>query len=73
MEVYIMTDFNTMNKAELRAYIIKHPDNKSAFQAFVDRFTSDSESTIHSIPDSPEGRKEAERLIKQKLTQAKSN
>ena len=35
-----MTDFNTMNKTELRAYLIKHPDNKSAFQAFVDRFTS---------------------------------
>ena len=68
-----MTDFSTMDKTELRAYIIKHPDNKLAFQAFVDRFTSDSDSTIHSIPDSPEGRKEAERLIKQKLTQAKSS
>ena len=66
-----MTDFNTMNKTELRAYLIKHPDNKSAFQAFVDRFTSDTDSAIHSIPDSPEGRKEAEHLIKQKLTQAK--
>lgn len=68
-----MTDFNTMNKTELRTYLIKHPDDKLAFQAFVDRFTSDTDSTIHSIPDSPEGRKEAERLIKQKLTQAKNN
>lgn len=62
-----------MNKTELRAYLIKHPDNQSAFQAFVDRFTSNTNSIIHSMPDSPEGRKEAERLIKQKLTQTKSN
>ena len=68
-----MTDFNAMSKTELRAYLIQHPDNKSAFQAFVDRFTSDTDSTIYSIPESPEGIKEAERLIKQKLTQAKSS
>ena len=52
-----MTDFNTMNKTELRAYLIKHPDNKSVFQAFVDRFTSNANSTIYSIPESPEGNK----------------
>ena len=68
-----MTDFNTMNKTELRNYLVKHPEDKSAFQAFVDRFTSDADSTIYSIPESPEGIKEVERLIKQKLTQAKSN
>ena len=68
-----MTDFGTMNKTELRAYLIKHPDNKSAFQAFVDRFTSDADSTTYSIPESPEGIKEVERSIEQKLTQAKSN
>ena len=68
-----MIDFNIMNKTELRTYIIRHPDNKLAFQAFVDRFTSDSDSIIHLIPDSPEGRKEAERLIEQKLSQAKSS
>ena len=70
----MMTDFNTMNKNELRAYLIKHPDNQSAFQAFVDRFTSDADSTIYSIVGSPEEEiKEVDSLIKQKLTQAKSN
>ena len=68
-----MTDFNTMTKTELRNYLVKHPDNKSAFQAFVDRFTSEADSTINSIPESPEEIKKVERLIEQKLTQAKSN
>ena len=62
-----------MNKTELRTYLIKHPDHQSAFQAFVDRFTSDADSTIYSVPESSEGIKEVERLIKQKLTQAKSS
>ena len=68
-----MTDFNTTNKNQLRAYLIQHPDNKSAFQAFVDRFTSEANSTIYTRPESLEGIKEVDRLIKQKLTQAKSN
>ena len=66
-----MTDFNTMNKTELRAYLIKHPDNKSAFQAFVDRFTSEADPTIYSMAESPEEIKEIDNLIQQKLIQAK--
>ena len=68
-----MTDFNTTNKNQLRAYLIQHPDNKSAFQAFVDRFTSDTDSTIYSIPESLAEIKQVDRLIKQKLTQTQSN
>lgn len=66
-----MTDFSTMNKTELRAYLIKHPENKSAFQAFVDRFTSEADSTTYSMAESPDGIKEIDNLIQQKLTQAK--
>ncbi|MGL5805041.1 MAG: DUF6887 family protein, partial [Xenococcaceae cyanobacterium] len=33
-------DFSTMTKGELRAYVIAHPNNKTAFHAFVDRFTA---------------------------------
>lgn len=66
-----MTDFSTMNKTELRAYLIKHPENKSAFQAFVDRFTSEADSTTYSMAESSDGIKEIDNLIQQKLTQAK--
>jgi hypothetical protein len=32
-------DFNIMTKGELRAYVIAHPDDRSAFHMFVDQFT----------------------------------
>ena len=67
-----MTDFNTMNKTELRAYLIKHPKDKSAFQAFVDRYTSEADSITYSMAESPEEIKEIDILIQQKLTQVKS-
>ncbi len=62
-----------MNKPELRAYLIKHPEDKSAFQAFVDRFTSEANSTTYSMAQSLEEIKEVDNLIQQKLTEAKSN
>ena len=68
-----MTDFNTMNKTELRAYLVKHPGNKAAFYAFVDRFTSEADSTTYSMAQSSEEIKEVDNLIQQKLTQTKSN
>ena len=61
-----------MSKTELRAYLIKHPDNKSAFEALVDRFTSDADSTIYPAPESPEEMQEIDNLIQQKLAQTKS-
>ncbi len=66
-------DFNTMTKAELRAYLVQHPNNQTAFYAFVDRFTSEASSTTYSMAQSPEEIKEIDNLIQQKLTQTKSN
>lgn len=68
-----MTDFSTMDKTQLRAYLIKHPENKSAFQAFVDRFTSDAEPKTYPMAESSEEIKEIDRLIQYKLSQAKSS
>ena len=31
------TDFNTMTKAELRAYVLAHREDREAFQALADR------------------------------------
>ena len=67
-----MTDFNTMNKTELRTYLIRHPEDQSAFQAFVDRYTSEAEPKTYSMAESLEEIKEVDRLIQQKLSQAKS-
>ena len=60
-------DFNTMTKAELRAYLIDHPSDRSAFYAFVDRFTSEASSITYSMAQSPEEIKEVDYLIRQKI------
>lgn len=64
-------DFSTMTKTQLRTYIIAHPDNKAAFHAFVDRFTSEASPETHNIPNSPTEIEDVEVLIKQKLEQLK--
>ena len=68
-----MTDFNNMNKTELRAYLIKHPEDKSAFQAFVDRYTSEADSATYSPAQSLEEIKQLDNLIQQKLTQSQTS
>lgn len=49
-----MADFSIMNITELRACSTEHPEDKAAFHAFVDRFTSEANSTIYSMAQSPE-------------------
>lgn len=38
-----------MTKAELRAYFVAHPNEETAFHAFVDRFTSDASSEAFAL------------------------
>lgn len=66
-------DFSTMTKGELRAYVIAHPDNKTAFHAFVDRFTAEASPETFDIPNSNAEIEDVEILIQQKLEQLKSN
>ncbi len=68
-----MTDFNNMNKPELRAYLIKHPEDESAFQAFVDRYTSEAEAVTYPPAESLEDIKEVDNLIQQKSTQSQTS
>ncbi|MGL5874362.1 MAG: DUF6887 family protein [Xenococcaceae cyanobacterium] len=66
-------DFSTMTKGELRAYVIAHPNNKTAFHAFVDRFTAEASPETFDIPNSNAEIEDVEILIQQKLEQLKSN
>jgi hypothetical protein len=61
------TDFKTMTKAELRAYLVTHPNDKTAFYAFVDRFTSEASSATFPMAHSPEEIEEVAHLIEQKV------
>ncbi|WP_373538657.1 hypothetical protein [Chamaesiphon sp.] len=65
-------DFDTMTKGELRAYVIAHPDDRSAFRMFVDRFTAEASPETFNIPNSNTEVKEVEILIQQKLAQLKT-
>lgn len=66
-------DFTTMTKRELRAYVVAHPDDHTAFHTFVDRFTADAPSQVFDIPQSPQEIQDVERLIRQKLEQVNIN
>jgi hypothetical protein len=66
-------DFSGMSKSELRTYVITHPDNKTAFHTFVDRFTAEASPETFDIPNSNAELEEVERLIKQKLEQLKAS
>ena len=64
-------DFISMTKIELRAYVIAHPNDKAAFHAFVDCFTSEASPETFDIPKSNSEVEEVETLIRQKLEQLK--
>jgi hypothetical protein len=66
-------DFSAMSKSELRTYVITHPNNKIAFHAFVDRFTSEASPETFDIPNSNAEFAEVEILIQQKLEQLKAS
>jgi hypothetical protein len=70
-----------MTKGELRAYVIAHPDDRSAFHTFVvgvasqneTRFTAEASSATFDIPNSNADVKDVEILIQQKLAQLKTS
>jgi hypothetical protein len=67
----MMSNFSTMLKGELRAYVIAHPDDRAAFYAFVDRFTDEAPSETFDLPKSPTEIEDVEMLIRQRLEQPK--
>lgn len=64
-------DFTTMTKVELRAYVVAHPGDRSAFYAFVDRFTANASSETFAVPQSPDEVEAIEKLVQQKVEQLK--
>jgi hypothetical protein len=61
-----------MTKAEIRAYVVAHPDDKEAFRTFVDRFTAEASSETFDLPNSEAEVETVEMLIRQKLEQLKT-
>jgi hypothetical protein len=67
----MMSNFSTMLKSELRAYVIAHPDDRAAFYVFVDRFTDEAPSETFDLSKSPTEIEDVEMLIRQRLEQPK--
>jgi hypothetical protein len=47
-------NFDAMTKAELRAYVIAHQDDKEAFYAFVDHLTAKPSTKVYPASMTPE-------------------
>ncbi len=48
-------DFDTMNIAELRAYLLSHRNDDEAFYKLADRLEASSNGTdLYPVPDTPE-------------------
>ncbi len=62
-------DFNSMNKTQLRAYVIDHPNDKVAFHIFL----SEAPTETFDIPKSIAEVEEIDILIRKKFEQVKKN
>ncbi len=69
----IKPDLKSVTKAELRAYVVAHPEDKDAFHLFVDRFTAEASPETFAVPQSQAEVTEIENLIQQRVQQSKTN
>ena len=63
----IAPNYGEMSRAQLRAYVIAHQEDQSAFQAFVDRVTAAASPETFDLPKSSAEVEAVDRLIKEKL------
>jgi hypothetical protein len=69
----IKPDLKSVTKAELRAYVVAHPEDKDAFRIFVDRFTAEAPPETFAVPKSEAEVAEIDNLIQQRVHQPKMN
>ncbi|MGV0027789.1 DUF6887 family protein [Phormidesmis priestleyi] len=62
-------DFKAMTVSELRAYVLEHRENESAFHALIDQLTADEAGETHPYPNTPETIEALRKAIQKKLGQ----
>jgi hypothetical protein len=68
MEVFMKPDYKQMTDAELRTYIKEHRTDEEAIQElFVHRRSPDESATWYSAPFNPDGIRQTQALIRQKM------
>jgi hypothetical protein len=58
-------NFETMNKAKLRAYVLEHKEDKEALRALMSR--RDPNSIKYDFPNTEEGREQTKTVIQRKI------
>lgn len=65
-------NFETMNRKELRAYILEHRDDEDAFRFYVDKVTAESaNSEVYPAPQSIDDLKNFPQLLEKHLRERK--
>ncbi|MEA5534909.1 DUF6887 family protein [Crocosphaera sp. XPORK-15E] len=60
-------NFKTMNKAELRAYVLQNREDKEAFYALMDRLKTNPTTKTYPCPNTPENLEVMKQAIREKL------
>lgn len=58
-------NFETMNKAQLRAYVLEHREDQEALRALMSR--RDPNGVQYDFPNTEEGREQTKAVIKRKI------
>jgi hypothetical protein len=58
-------NFEAMNKAQLRAYVLKHKEDPEALRALMSR--RDPNGVKYNFPNTEEGREQSKAVIKRKI------
>ena len=58
-------NFETMNKAQLRAYVLEHKEDEEALRALMSR--RDPNSVKYNFPNTEEGREKTRTVIQHKI------
>ena len=66
--IHLKVDFNSMSKAELKAYVLSHRDDDEAFYKLVDRYEADSKDRVwNPCPKTPEDWVKVSELVKEQI------
>ena len=58
-------NFETMNKAQLRAYVLEHKEDREALRALMSRRAPNG--VKYNFPNTEEGREKSKAVIKRKI------
>ena len=63
-------NFETMTKAELRAYVLEHREDEEALRSLMSR--RDPHAIRYRFPDTKEGQEKTQAVIKRKIEEQNS-